>query len=136
MYHAHDGLKMVLVWPPTEANLKRLGQSLLEGEACVPLNPARPFGGGARHILHPGERLFIAPLAIHLVVNLTPALSVGVNFNCASSVALLKHLNGTPQDPSHLHSADWYRKLLSDQICDGLENKTPAHLGHRLQEFK
>ena len=92
------------------------------------------FGGGAAHVLRPGERLIIAPMAIHLVVNLTPALSIGVNFNCPSSVALLTHLNGTPSSPrSDMRDAAWFRKLLADHVCIGLELKTPAHLGVQLQ---
>ena len=133
MYHAHHGTKLVLVWPPTEANLERLGRSLLPGSDRRPLDAALPFEGGAAHILRPRERLIIAPLAIHLVVNLTPALSVGVNFNCPSSVALLKHLNGIPPAPSALREEAWYKKLLSEQVSIGLGLKTPAHLGTRLQ---
>ena len=135
MYHAQDGMKMVLVWPPTEANLEKLGQSLLTGAGHRPLDATRPFEKGVKHILHPGERLTIAPLAIHVVVNLSPAISVGVNFNCQSSVALLKHLNGTAKSHSAIRSAGWYCRLLSAMICSGLELKTPAHLGTKLKAF-
>ena len=73
-------------------------------------------------------------MAIHLVVNLTPALSIGVNFNCPSSVALLTHLNGTPSSPRNdMRNASWFRRLLAEQVCIGLELKTPAHLGVQLQ---
>ena len=133
MYHAQHGTKLILVWPPTEENLERLGRSLLRGEGHVPLDASRPFSGGAAHLLRPGERLVIAPLAIHRVVNLTPALSVGVNFNCPTAVALLDRLNGTPRSPSRLRDEAWYRKLLSEMVCDGLELKTAAHLGTRLR---
>ena len=73
MYHAHHGTKLVLVWPPTIGNLETLGGSWMDGDAHKPLDAMRPFSGGGVHILNPGERLIIAPLAVHLVVNLTPA---------------------------------------------------------------
>ena len=133
MYHQQSGTKLVLVWPPTMANLETLGQSLLSGSAHRPLDPIHPFDGGNAHILRPGERLVIAPMAIHLVVNLTPALSIGVNFTCATSVALLTHLNGTPSSPRNgLRDTSWFRRLLAEQVCIGLELKTPAHLGVQL----
>jgi len=126
IYHAVHGSKLLLVWPPTPTNLERLGRSMLGEE----LDAIHPFEGGAAHILRAGEKLLIAPLAIHLVVNLTPALSVGINFNCASSVALLTHLNGA------LREEGWYKKLVSHQIGIGLEHRTPAHLGKKLRAFK
>lgn len=134
MYHQRSGTKLVLIWPPTMPNLERLGHSLLSGSAHRPLDPIRPFDGGHAHILRPGERLVIAPMAIHLVLNLTPALSVGINFNCPSSVALLTHLNGLPSSPrNEVRDKPWFRRLLAEQVCIGLELKTPAHLGVQLQ---
>ena len=134
MYHAHHGSKLVLVWPPTTEHLERLGTSLLTGPESRPLDALQPFTGGATHILRPGERLIIAPLAIHLVVNLTPALSVGTNFNCPTAVALLSHLNasGTPT----LRERLWYKRLLSQMVSIGLELKTPSLLGSRLRAFE
>ena len=132
MYHAHHGTKLVLVWPPTIGNLETLGGSWMDGDAHKPLDAMRPFSGGGVHILNPGERLIIAPLAVHLVVNLTPALSVGTNFNCPTALSLLKHLNGLPKSPSVWRDAAWYKKLLSEMVSIGLELKTAGHLGTRL----
>ena len=129
MYHAHRGTKLVLVWPPTTENLERLGASLLSGSEHKPLDALNPFTGGGAHILRPGQRLVIAPMAIHLVVNLTPALSVGTNFNCPTSVALLKHLNSVGD------GAPWYTKLLKEMVSIGLELKTASHMRTRLQAF-
>mmetsp|Transcript_8276 Transcript_8276/g.26472 ORF Transcript_8276/g.26472 Transcript_8276/m.26472 type:complete len:191 (+) Transcript_8276:431-1003(+) len=133
-YHARYGTKLVLVWPPTRENLECLGRSLLKGEGKRPLDAIRPFTDGEAHLLRAGERLIIAPLAIHMVLNLTPALSVGVNFNCPSSVALLKHLNATSSASSaSLRNQAWYKVLLRDQVCIGLPHNTPAHLDKTLQ---
>ena len=130
MYHAHHGAKLILVWPPTLENLERLGASLLTGPEHKALDALQPFTGGGAHILRPGQRLVIAPMAIHLVVNLTPALSVGTNFNCPTSVALLKHLNSTGD------GAPWYTKLLKEMVSIGLELKTASHMRTRLQVFQ
>ena len=115
-------------------NLERLGTSLFTGPESRPLDALKPFTGGATHILRPGERLIIAPLAIHLVVNLTPALSVGTNFNCPTAIALLSHLNG-PETPNSRDKL-WYKKLLSQMIGIGPELKSPAHIGSRLRHFQ
>ena len=134
MYHAQHGTKLVLVWPPTRENLERLGTSLLTGPDHRPLDAFEPFTGGAAHILRPGERLIIAPLAIHLVVNLTPALSVGTNFNCPTAVTLLSHLNSAIEPA--LRETAWYKQLLTQMLGIGLELKTPSHLGIRLRAFE
>ena len=48
------------MWPPTEANLERLGRSLLDGEERRPLDAERPFDGGEAHLLRAGERLVLS----------------------------------------------------------------------------
>ncbi len=89
----------MLAWRPTPANLQRLAQRA----------PIFEFEHGVRHTLLPGQQVVIAPLCIHLFVNLSPATSVGTNFECPASRAALTWLEQHRQKPWHAQIAQLLR---------------------------
>jgi hypothetical protein len=57
----------------------------------------------------PGQQVVIAPLCIHLFVNLSPVTSMGTNFECPASRAALTWLEQHRQKPWHAQIAQLLR---------------------------
>lgn len=90
-YDHISGMKLVLAWPPTEANLQRLAAGASVEE----------FEHGVRHVLLPGQQVLIAPLVIHVFVNLSPCCSVGTNFECPVSTRMREWIESKRNAPWH-----------------------------------